>query len=180
MRSAAYFDDESRGSRVLSWLAHALVYLLPVAVVVRVVSWFGLVSYVNVSVAAALCGCWIACLLHRRTDHLCARCMDTVPADAPTLAERRRGSLRFAHFVTTVPGILCLVAAFVTPLAASAALPETVARLTFIPSDLWTFAMIYTEWTHHRLRPWCPYCGRWDDFGDHEPSPDPTLSNSRK
>lgn len=105
MRSAARFGDESRGSRVLARLAHALVYLLPVAIVVRVVSWFGLLSYVNLSIAAVLCGCWLACLLHRRTDHLCLRCMDSVPDDAPTLAERRRPTLRFAHFVPTAPGI---------------------------------------------------------------------------
>jgi hypothetical protein len=48
-----------------------------------------------------------------------------------------------------------------------------------IPGDLWMFAVIYTEWLHHRLRPWCPYCRPWDEGGDQELAPDPTLFGTK-
>lgn len=48
-----------------------------------------------------------------------------------------------------------------------------------IPGDLSLFAVIYTGWVHHRLRPWCPYCGRWEDDGHEEPSPDPNVLNTK-
>jgi len=177
--STAHFGDESRLSQVASFLAHAVIYVLPVAVALRVASWFGLLTYINFVCVVALMTCWYASLFHRRTNHLCFRCMDDVPADAPVLVERRRLPLRFTHFVATPLGIICAIAAFTAPLLGAAFSPH-IARPMFIPADLWIFALIYAEWVHHRLRPWCPYCKPWDDFGDREPAPDPTVHNVQR
>lgn len=176
---AADFGDESRASRVQSALAHALIYVLAVAVPVRVASWFGLLTGVNTLVALVLLACWGTALFHRHKGRLCAQCMDDVPVGAPGLAQRRRRSLRLFHFSVTVLGTLVMVVLIGSPAVFDVASDGSVPRAYFISGDIWTFALIYTAWQHHRLRPWCPYCRRWDEGGDEEPAPDPTLFGSK-
>jgi len=176
---ATNFGDESPASRMQSTLAHALPYVLALAVPIRVASWFGLLNGVNTVVAIALLTCWGTALFHRHRDHLCARCMDDVPVDAPCLAQRRRRSLRFFHFATTLLATLVMVVILAGPAIFDATTPGTVTRTYCIPGDIWTFGLIYTAWQHHRLRPWCPYCRPWDEDGDEEPAPDPTLFGTK-
>jgi len=92
-----------------SALAHALPYVLALAVPIRVASWFGLLNGVNTFVAIALLTCWGTALFHRHKDCLCTHCMDEVPADAPSRAQHRRRSLRFFHFATTLLATLVMV-----------------------------------------------------------------------
>lgn len=165
---AAHFGDESPASRMQSALAHALPYVLALAVPTRVASWFGLLNGVNTFVAIALLTCWGTALFHRHRDHLCARCMDDVPVDAPCLAQRRRRSLRFFHFSITVLGTFVMVVLIGGPALFGVVTNGAVPRAYFIPGDIWTFWLIYTAWQHHRLRPWCPYCRPWDEGGDEE------------
>lgn len=176
---AAHFGDESRASRAQSALAHALIYVLVVAVPIRVASWFGLLTGVNMFVASVLLTCWGMALFHRHKNHLCARCMEDVPVDAPSLAQRRRRSLRFFHFSITLLGTLVMAVFIGSPAIFDVMSEGTVPRAYFIPGDIWTFALIYTAWQHHRLRPWCAYCPPWDEGGDEEPAPDPTLLGTK-
>lgn len=93
-----------------------------------------------------------------------------VPADAPTEAERRLPLLRLAHFGKTVAGTAVFAVVVVGPALLTALFDGAgTARLLYIPGDLWITAVIYSEWMHHRLRPWCPFCRPWDDEGDEEP-----------
>lgn len=176
---AAHFGDESRASRMQSLLAHALIYVLAVAVPIRVAAWFGLLTGVNTFVAIALLTCWGTALFHRHRDHLCTRCMEEVPVDAPSRAQRRRRSLRFFHFATTLLATLVMVVILASPAIFDVTSDGSVSRAYFIPGDIWTFALIYSAWQHHRLRPWCPYCRPWDEGGDEEPAPDPTLFGTK-
>jgi hypothetical protein len=162
-----------------SAMAHALIYVLAVAVAVRAASWFDLLTVVNAFVAAVLMLCWLMSGFHRRKDHLCFRCMNEVPADAPTQAERRRRSLRFAHFTSSLHGLPVTIAIVAGPAILSIAAHGATPLGYLVPGDLWMFAVIYAEWLHHRLRPWCPYCRPWDEGGHEEPAPDPTLIDTR-
>lgn len=105
--------------------------------------------------------------------------MDANPADAPTQAERRRFPLWFVHFNSTLRGMTITVL-----LVVGARLPHAISgdpglRLLQVPGDLWMFAIIYSEWLHHRLRPWCPSCRPCDDGGDQEHAPDPALFGTK-
>jgi len=175
----AHFGDESRMSRMQSAMAHALIYVLAVAVPIRVASWLGLLTGINIFVSIALLACWSTALFHQRKEHLCARCMDEVPVDAAALAHRRRRTLRFVHFAATLVGILTMIVLIGSPAIFGAVADGTIPRGYFIPGDAWTFALIYSVWQHHRLRPWCPYCRPWDEGGDEEPAPDPTLLGTK-
>ena len=175
----AHFGDESRMSRTQSAMAHALMYVLAVAIPIRIASWFGLLTSVNIFASIALLVCWGMALFHRHKDHLCVRCMNEVPLDAPELAQRSRRSLRFFHFATTLLGTLTMVVSISTPAIFDVMTDGTLPRGYFVPGDAWTFLLIYAAWQHHRLRPWCPYCRPWDEGGDEEPAPDPTLLGTK-
>lgn len=176
-RSAAGSSGGSRFTRVQSALAHALIYVLLTGIALRVLSWLGLLVEVNLAVAVVLLGCWLATGFHRRQQYLCARCMDEVPADAPTMAQRRQLVLRMAHLSGSFTGLAIMTVLLAVPTFLP--LRDDVTRLVAIPADLWLFAAIYSEWLHHRLRPWCPYCDRWDEDGDEEPSPDPITLDTK-
>lgn len=175
----AHFGDESGASRMQSAMAHSLIYVLAAAMLVRAASWFGLLTVVNALVAAVLLTCWLVSGFHRRKDHLCFQCMEEVPADAPTRAERRRRSLRFAHFTGSPRGLPVTIMIVGGPAVVGIAMYGATPTRYFIPSDLWMFAAIYAEWLHHRLRPWCPHCRPWDEGGDEEPAPGPTLFDTK-
>lgn len=176
---AAHLGDESWASRMQSALAHALIYLLAVAAFARILSWFGLLGWVDLLTATALVMCWAVSGFHRRRNQLCIRCMDDVPADAPARAERQRFPLWFVHFNSTVQGLTATAMLVLGARLPHAITGDATLRLLQIPGDLWMFAIIYSEWLHHRLRPWCPYCRPWDEGGDEEPAPDPTSLGTK-
>ena len=179
MRSACSFGDQDGAPLAQSLIAHSLIYVLVGSLAFRVAAWFGFFIDISLVFNATLVICWIVASFHRRKDHLCARCMHEVPADAPTRAERQWPLLRFSHFTVTIAGtavLACVV--FGLALVADLLGGAHAARLLYIPGDLWVTAVIYCEWVHQRLRPWCRYCRPWDDEGDHEPAPDPTDSGT--
>ena len=179
VRSTSPFGDYGGASEAQSVIAHSLIYVLAASLLFRVGAWFGVFTGVSLAFNATLVICWIVAFIHRRRDHLCARCMQEVPATAPTQAERRRPLLRFSHFATTVGGTAAFAAVVFVPTLLADHFSGHVGRSLYIPGDLWITAVIYCEWVHHRLRPWCPYCRPWDDDGDEEPAPDPTDSGER-
>lgn len=171
----ATHSAESGGSGAMTALTHALPWVLAVGLVMRVASWFGWLTWLDLGVGVVLLTCSAATLLHRGSANLCVRCMEEVPADAPDRAHRRRSLLWFAHLVTSPIGI----GALVIPVVALSVLGTafggpTIERLARLPLDVTLFATMYAAWMHHRLRPWCPYCRDWDQDGDLEPSPDPS------
>ncbi len=164
----------------MTTVTHALPWILAAGLVTRVASWFGWLASLDLAIAAAILGCQFATMYHLRSAHLCMRCMDEVPADAPVQAERRKRVLWFSHQIVTGVGIFGLL----VPAAAIAFIgnhfgSQTIQHLTRIPADILLFTSLYSTWLHHRLRPWCPYCHDWDEDGDPETSPDPSEFKTR-
>lgn len=171
---------ESGGWRVMTVMTHALPWVLGVAVVLRIAAWFGVSTWLDVGAGAALLACTITTIVHRRSSHLCVRCMDEFPADAPVRAEQRKTVLWFCHAVTSGIGpAVSIGPAVALPVLAIVFGDPTLQRLARIPLDLLVFSVAYASWLHHRLQPWCPYCRGWDEGGDPEPSPDPTKFGTR-
>lgn len=179
MKSAQHFGDHGGAPRIRSAIAHSLTYVLALALVSRVATWFGLFLDGAHFVSAALLVCWLVAGFHRDSEHLCERCLREVPIAAPARAERQRSLLRFAHVAKSVIGCAVLAVVSVGPPLLAVLMPVEVPRLLYIPGDLWLVAIIYAEWVHHRLRPWCPFCDPWDEEGDEEPAPDPTWSGTK-
>lgn len=165
-------------SQTVTFLAHAITYVLPVTFVALVATGFGVTSYVNHFAMAVLLVCWFANLAHHDSGQLCVPCIESVPADAALRADGCRLPLRFAHFVDSRAGILAMVIVCLVPVAAMLTLPAATVARVYLAVHMWVFAVVYADWTHVRLRPWCPFCRRWADGGDHEPSPDPVLQRT--
>lgn len=173
-------SGDSSGSPKWSLVAHSLIYALGVAFLVRVASWFGLLEDVSGVAMWALIPFIGISTWHQMRGGLCLRCMAEVPDDAPVRAERHRVLLRMAHF-NSVWAIIAVTVAFLVlgRVVLAPLLDDDDSTLFLAPADMWIFALIYGQWLHHRLRPWCPYCRDWGDDGDPEPSPDPTTSGTR-
>jgi hypothetical protein len=185
----AFNNDDRWWGRLLNSAAHWMIYLLPVGLIANIgndiliwsmpktgwsAAWFAVagiamvMSYANTLLI-------VVYLLHNSLTRICVRCMTEVPADAPVRAQKRKRILRTAHFLGTGPALallaVLLVADFVGPWTPAG-------KLADIPIALWVAAAWSTDWVHHRLRPWCPYCPRWDGGGGiQEPSPDPVDHN---
>lgn len=179
--------DATPMSRVSTRVAHAILPVAAVAVatdVGRVVSpaivpvWASWVSGWTLVVV------WIITTCHVGLARICVRCMQEVPADAPARAQRQRPVLRLEHLSRGGWFSLGVLAAmFGVGWLRLQLYPDAAARAAgdgmwmYLTSDAFIFAIIYADWLHHRLRPWCPFCPRWDDGGGlREPSPDPTTS----
>lgn len=175
----------SRASRLSTAIAHSLIYVLAVGVALHVLSWFRVLNDLDFIVSALLIVCWPVAVWHHHLAGLCVRCMAEMPADAPVRAERRRWLLRFSHFSATLKGLVVMQFVCIAPLLIVIFFPSVFAGGLHsflwcrIPGDIWIFTLIYSTWLHHRLRPWCPYCRRWDGGGDPEPSPDPTVNGTK-
>ncbi|MFH5230566.1 hypothetical protein [Antrihabitans spumae] len=175
----AFSGDDSASLRALTKFAHALVFVLAVAVVVRAATWFDRLVWLNTLVTLVLLTFWFIASSHRRRNQMCLQCIEEVPADAPLRAERQKPLLRLVHFANSIPGFAVVTALVLGPSVIELIVGWERSRVRTIPGDLWLFAAIYSEWVHHRLRPWCTYCDRWDEGGDAEPSPDPIGTNAK-
>jgi len=168
--------DRSRTSRALNRIAH----LLPRAATVV----FGALI-ANDLAGGEVMPTWLAmplvfayivilytALFHNSLARICLRCMQDGPADAPVRAQRRRFLLWiFHHSLRTA---LAWAVLFGAGVAARAVLHQPGLVQLDVPALLVAFASVWSGWTHHRLRPWCPFCRRWDDGqGPRERVPDP-------
>ncbi len=176
----AAYPGESSGSRAMTTLTHALPWVLAVGLVLRIASWFDWLTSLDLAAAVVMLTCSVATHFHQRSSHLCMRCMDEVPADAPVLAQRRKPQLWFSHQLSSGVGICgLLVPALVIALIGTHLESPEIQHLARIPMDFLLFASLYSTWLHHQLRPWCPYCRDWDEDGNPEPSPDPWEFKTR-
>ena len=163
------FDDGDK--RILTDLAHWMLWLLGAYVLSRVAYWLNHESVLfafaaSIALLAFLVAHFTA-LVHQQSARLCIRCMREVPANAQEQAQGwRRRVLWWEHRSLKMVLVSLVIVVFLLE------------RLHYsIPADA-LFTMItcvnsYGLWLHHRLRPWCPYCRRWDDGGDHVVVPDP-------
>jgi hypothetical protein len=165
-------DDRPMG-RLLNRVAHLLIPVVLIAVPIgiarhlapsRVPSWLSIVSSI------AYCLVFMVALLHQTFAGICVRCMQEVPRDAARQALRWRWLLWCFHSMPIM--LLLIVVAVASGVAVAQGAPSWVGLLM----DAVTLLSVADLWAHHRLRPWCPYCRRWDDGGEQEPSPDPAPS----
>jgi hypothetical protein len=189
--TSVFGDDHFDGSgdkltaRITTRLAHAMIYLIPVAIASRVIyyvfrstTW---VAFLDLFLGLLLLVCYLVSIQHQVTARLCIRCMEEVPVDASERAQRQHLWLRIQH-MSGKTMLIILAVLLAPPWLASAFLDlsERGQSLLGLGLDVWTFSLMYSMWLHHRLRPWCPYCRRWDDDGDAEWVPDPVPAEGKK
>lgn len=188
------FDDnfdgtsDRRAARVTTRIAHAVRWLLPVAIVFRVATYFDYDSVpagiADAVFTIALVVAFFVASFHQNAARLCVRCMEEVPANAAEIAERRRWALWFhhRHDLRPLSSFGLLVGVLAVGIIGGAKFGGTFFGevVCYIPNDVFLFSLIYSVWIHHRLRPWCPYCRGWDDDGPAELVPDPDPADSKK
>jgi len=170
MTAAEAFSGDSPRARFFTWTAHLLVPVTAVAFVVRVIGDFapGGLGWLDSAAGVAFNVVYFVAMCHYLWGGLCVRCMREVPADAAEQAALRRPLLWVWHRLIT--------AGFVWIGLGGAAIAADVlwdAAWVRLGPDLAMLVVASAVWSHHRLRPWCPYCRDWDQDGAHEPSPVP-------
>ncbi|GAB0105262.1 hypothetical protein JMUB6875_42400 [Nocardia sp. JMUB6875] len=173
----AFNNSDRPSGRVLDWIAHRMGSILAVTTLAGAVATWVENSWVSVTLAGLVTAAFtvgtVVSVLHMELTRICAACMRAVPADAPVRAQRRRWLLRVAHVGSGRSGLHLFAVIAVSTLAA--VLAGIRGRYVTVPMAFWPLLVSYAGLIHHRLRPWCPYCPRWDDGGDlQEPSPDPS------
>lgn len=181
--------DANRGAGWLALIAHAMmpatIALAAVDFARMVVPWL-VPRILLVAASAAMFLCWFVAGLHVHLARLCVRCMREVPADAPVRAERFRWALRFHHEAFRLRALLVwlLILLALALLRQHLYTPEELAagagEWADLVIDVYLLAAGSALWFHHRHRPWCPYCPRWDDGDDEReeiPTPDPAGAN---
>lgn len=170
--------DRSPSTRHAARIAHLMLPLAIVSMGVRSVEWFVRLPYwLSIPVAALVTTTFIFGVLHLSIARICLRCMEEVPADAPVRAQQQRWLLWYEHLWRNPKWALAFIAVlFGAPFLRQKLFGDTGGFWLYAPTDIGWFLMVYATWVHHRVSPWCPYCRRWDEGGDHEPSPTPNPS----
>jgi hypothetical protein len=169
-------------TRVAQFMAHALPTVLVMAVASRILYWLGYLSLTVTGVAFdILLVFWFTCLVHiRRQTRLCLRCIKTAPLDPENQVRTRKWLLCVEHFPIRLDLYILAITMAISVGGIEIFIYNSAPyRLADIPLDTWVLGSIYATWTHHRLRPWCPYCKGWDDGGDEELVPDPDPAEGR-
>lgn len=170
-------------SSITVWLTHAMPALCVINLATSVPTWLGwsafreVVSGVGVGAFFAM----LAALTHVSRARLCVACTKQTPLDPQAAIERHSWALFITHLAARRPlytwlwmvGIMALGITAVHVLGVS---------LFYAPWDIAFTLLCYSEWRHHYLQPWCPYCrGGWEDGGEPEvvPEPDPAREAIR-
>lgn len=181
--------DDSPYGRFRNWLGH---YAVPAGIAILVLdavnrltpsTWWNLVATGGL---VFLLLTWFS----GTTRHDTVMCLQCATEIDDGDIERRRGALAWYHHLAYSPKNMLLY--LVVPVLAISWLP--VVGLIFDASDSiqWLLRIAsffggvpyvifaYYVRTHHRMRPWCPFCRDWEDGGATEqvPDPDPTGQKS--
>lgn len=172
-------DQQEPDTRLVRWVAHAYPTIL--------VIWGSLSAVTDIgtdvfgfefepplwAAFAPLAGLFYCIWCSAKHQFLlCQTCADDTPLVPERDVQRYDASLRLFHNVTTFKGSLILLLIII----GSSALHALAGPLSFLCTlALWgTLAAQERVIQRHRvLRPWCPYCRRWDDDGDEETAPVP-------
>lgn len=179
--------DRSRRARIIARAAHLLPAALLVTAAVRGLVWFGALPDVSAWATLVTAPLFLLAVIaasgHEQLARMCIHCMARVPADAPLRARRYRALLWLDHrsswrILLVVIGGLLLEAG----LRAALNLDRHTDGWLSAPMDLLLFAIIAAMSLHHRYRPWCPHCPRWDGGGgprEAVPGPVDTSTKTR-
>lgn len=173
-------------AKTVTWLAHALPWLLVVSLAARVAY---LLQLLPIAPAAAadiigsftLLAGFIALTKHLSTGRLCLRCIRSAPLNPEWDVKRNKTFLWEIHIDRAkffgVYAATWVLGGLISPIW----LHGFIATLCRLPLDVMFFSLIWSLYIHHRLGPWCPYCRGWDEGGDPElvPDPDPAEKGTR-
>jgi hypothetical protein len=169
-------------SRTMSLMAHAIPYLLMIALALRV-AYFLKLSLIpsifdTVATSVFMAG-MVALYQHLRFGGLCLRCMRSTPLNPGREVSRNKAFLWQIHWPTR--RFCAVFGACVVILLVGEHTHGVVYTLSKIPMDIQFFSLTWATWIHHRLQPWCPYCRGWDEGGEEElvPDPDPAEKGVR-
>lgn len=175
-------DDETLRGRTLQWISHQPPAMLIAALGVKLAAivspesiWL---SYADLAAMFALLTVQLFFHIHVDVTRICVRCMTSVPDKAPVRAEQFRAVLWFAHRSSGWRSLWWASGVLVASLCLDrVGVPEVIADAVVVA---YLFGWVYGGWFHHRVRPWCRYCPRWDGGGGvSEPSPDPATRGTR-
>jgi hypothetical protein len=167
-------------SRAVAALAHSMIYILALDVAVGLTAAFHVLTGLVPMTTTLIVLCASAMMYHSHSSTPCVRCITEVPADAPVRAQRRKRVLWLFHFLGTRAGVASVVAILLAQLLLPAVVRSSDStNLCQFSITLVTAILLYVKDVHRRLRPWCPYCRRWDDDGDHECVPDPSTFGTK-
>jgi hypothetical protein len=170
-----------QADRLTRWAGHYQLYFLAAAVVLGVADTAdaynsGVLDYATEAAMFA----WVAavsCDVLRHQTRLCERCITESPVLNPAAAVKRwRWALWWEHhrILRALPSMLLLALIF-----GGTAITAGQHNGGRLPWQLTGYAVLlpvvgviwFVTEKHRRLRPWCPYCRRWDDGGAHEAAP---------
>lgn len=178
-----HFDGSSDRwtAKVSTTLAHWLLWLIPVSILAELIYHFLHVWFIVTILWVLILIVFLVAVIHQKTARLCIKCMQEIPIDADQKAQGwQRRFLRIEHFTLRETFIL-VVAINVWAGGRNYFLHTDLSlAIASIPLMIVWGSMIYGVWLHHRVRPWCPYCRRWDNGGDSEWVPDPDPAESKK
>jgi hypothetical protein len=180
------FGDPDRSLRAgnLTRVAHWVPAALLITMIVRIVHWFSdlIPVWLGVGVEVVMIVTMITMFLHQGLARICLRCMEEVKPDAPLQAQRKRKILKIWHLGQSWRVSLAWLAAILLTNGVRIWLNDDfgydwhwINAPTDVIFGLWIYSMVF----HHRVSPWCPYCRRWDDGGDHEAIPDPVEPSTK-
>lgn len=166
-------------SRVVTFAAHAIPYVIVSAVAVRIASLIGLIPlYVWIVLEIATLTSFVALFIHKITGALCLRCIRDSPLNPELSVRQNKYFLRFEHRTFKQWMLIYMVCLICSIVPTNNGIMSVALAL---PMDVLLFTQMWGFWIHHRLQPWCPYCRGWDEGGDEElvPDPDPAASRTR-
>jgi hypothetical protein len=179
------FGDPDRSPRAgnLARIAHWMPAVLIATAAVRIVHWFSdlIPVWLGVGVEVLMLVTLITLTIHQGLARICLRCMEEVKPDAPLRAQRKRWVLRIWHLGNSWRVCLTWLVTIILVSYLRAWLKNAGYDWHWVnaPIDviflLWVYSMVF----HHRVSPWCPYCRKWDDGGNHEVAPTPDPAGTR-
>lgn len=121
--------------------------------------------------------------VHSRRS-MCTRCAEGMPLDGKETAERYRGWLKITHLVLDrrkgyilFVGVACVLAAPILSLVFRLSM-EMRHVISIISFDIPMGLLLFAQYRHEQVRPWCPWC-HWHDKGpkEHPVVPDPSPAS---
>ena len=153
------------------WLLVTLVGALIVLTLVPAVS-----SYVawQVLMMVLVAVIFLAVSMFAHNRHLCARCIASVPLDAPNAAARYALRFRVAHVFERKLYAL----GYLTVVLGSAFLSShPVGRYGWAVAEASLVYLLLAYVTHQRLQPWCPHCKNGGEERTAPSTPTPVSSH---
>lgn len=181
-------DDTPRGN-LFAFLAHLFPYGLVASFLFTI---YGYLGSPGVPPLVGLLAEWVSVIFvffgvfHFAFSRLCIRCMQDIPLNMAELAQKRKFWLKMVHVaMERRSASLWLIGYGIAVLMARWAIlghyPTWSNRdYSWLGVGIPVTVLLYgwAVWQHHRLRPECPYCRRWDEGGAREPSPDPQIKST--